>query len=132
MLSPSSIRLVETPTFLEPSRREPPPPPHHQCRSRLPYLLADTFRRAGDELEGLYRAILEGLLPGPNGRVAIETLVTTNLCVMAGEVTTTAKVNFERIARDTIRSIGYTDPTVGFSDTTVGNPVITADSSPLT
>ena len=52
----------------------------------------------------------------PLARVAVETLVTRDFVVLAGEVTTTAKVDYEKIARDTIRDLGYTDPTLGFSD----------------
>jgi S-adenosylmethionine synthetase len=51
----------------------------------------------------------------PRGRVAVETLVTTNLCILAGEVTTTAKVDYEQVAREAIRSIGYTDGASGFA-----------------
>ena len=42
------------------------------------------------------------------GRVACETLVTTGLVVIAGEITTTARVDFSKVARETIREIGYT------------------------
>lgn len=55
------------------------------------------------------------LAQDPQSRVACETLVTTDLVVISGEITTTADVNWERIARDTIRKIGYTDSTIGFS-----------------
>src|SRR5262245_5558025 len=51
-------------------------------------------------------------------RVACETLVTTNLVVVAGEITTRADVSaavVDRIVRDTITEIGYTDPTVNFA-----------------
>ena len=44
----------------------------------------------------------------PGSRVACETMVTTNFCVICGEITTNAKVNYEAVARDTIRRIGYT------------------------
>jgi len=49
-----------------------------------------------------------------NGRVACETLVTTGLCLITGEITTNAYVDLPRIARETIRDIGYDDPTYGF------------------
>jgi len=55
----------------------------------------------------------------PQARVAVETLVTTNLCILAGEVTTTADVDYEQAARDVIASIGYTDTNVGFAADTV-------------
>ncbi len=61
-------------------------------------------------------AILDAVLKkDPNGRVAVETLVTENRIVLAGEVTTTAKVNFEKIARDTIKNLDYTDPRFRFT-----------------
>ena len=50
----------------------------------------------------------------PNGRVACETLVTTGLCIVAGEITTAAGIDFTRIARDTIREIGYNDAAYRF------------------
>src|ERR1044072_7185880 len=48
------------------------------------------------------------------GRVACETLVTTGLVVLAGEITTTATIDFSRVARETIREIGYTRAKFGF------------------
>lgn len=61
-------------------------------------------------------AILDAILAqDPKARVAAETLVATDLCVLAGEITTTAKVDYEKIARDTIARIGYNDPSLGFA-----------------
>jgi len=54
------------------------------------------------------------LAQDPNSRVAIETLVTAQFMTIAGEVTTKANIDFEQIARDTIREIGYTDANLGF------------------
>ena len=60
-------------------------------------------------------AILDAIFSqDPHARVACETLVTTNLCVLAGEITTKAVVDYGSIARDTIRRIGYNDPAMGF------------------
>ena len=58
----------------------------------------------------------------PKSRVACETLVTTDHCTVAGEVTTTAPLtgeNVDKIVRDAIREIGYTDPAIGFAADTV-------------
>ena len=55
-----------------------------------------------------------------HGRVAVETLVKTGLCVVAGEVTTSAYVEIPRIVRSTIVRIGYTDSTMGFDGHTCG------------
>lgn len=52
----------------------------------------------------------------PQARVAVETLVTTNCIVIAGEQTSTAHLNYEEIARTTISRLGYTNPKFGFSD----------------
>src|SRR5262245_62054007 len=64
-------------------------------------------------------AVLDHCLAAdPMSRVACETLVTTDLVVVAGEITTKAALTKEvvdRIARDTIREIGYTDASIGFS-----------------
>ena len=60
-------------------------------------------------------AILDEMLRiDPNSRVAVETLVTTGLVVVAGEVTCDGYVDIPKIVRDTIRRIGYTDATLGF------------------
>ena len=53
-------------------------------------------------------AVLDAILSeDPNSRVAAETLTNTNLVVLAGEITTNAKIDYEKVARDTLRSIGY-------------------------
>jgi S-adenosylmethionine synthetase len=60
-------------------------------------------------------SILDAVLSGdPTGRVACETLVTTGLCMIAGEITTTAIVNYTKVARDAIREVGYTNTDCGF------------------
>ncbi len=60
-------------------------------------------------------AILDAVLAqDPLGRVACETLVTTGLCFIAGEITTTARVNYTEVARETIRGVGYTRAKYGF------------------
>jgi S-adenosylmethionine synthetase len=64
-------------------------------------------------------AVLDAILAqDPRSRVAAETLVKDNLVVLAGEITTNAKVNFDAVARKTIRRIGYTDPLIGFDTNT--------------
>ena len=50
----------------------------------------------------------------PKSRIACETLVTTGLAVIAGEVTTTAEVDLESTVRQTVNGIGYNDPALGF------------------
>ena len=60
-------------------------------------------------------AVLDAILAqDKHGRVAAETLVATGLVVMAGQITTSAKVNYSEIARDVIKRIGYTDSSIGF------------------
>ncbi len=60
-------------------------------------------------------AILDAILAqDPAGRVACETLVTTGLALVAGEITTKCYVDIPRVVRDTIRDIGYDNPTYGF------------------
>ncbi len=60
-------------------------------------------------------AVLDAILEqDPTGRVAAETLVSTGLVVMAGEITTAVKHDYGRIARETIRRIGYNDPELRF------------------
>ena len=60
-------------------------------------------------------AVLDEVLKqDESGRVACETLVTTGLVVIAGEITTSAHIDFSQVARETIREIGYTRAKYGF------------------
>ena len=60
-------------------------------------------------------AILDEVLrQDPMGRVACETLVTTGLIVISGEITTNGQIDFARLARETVREIGYTRAKYGF------------------
>lgn len=54
------------------------------------------------------------LAQDPNSKVACETLVTTGLVVLAGEITTKAQLDYQALVRDTIKDIGYDQPDVGF------------------
>src|SRR5215472_3662002 len=66
-------------------------------------------------------AVLDAVLEqDPYGRVACEVLVTTGICVVAGEITTTCYVDVPRVARRTIQDIGYTDAAFGFDFQTCG------------
>ena len=76
-------------------------------------------------------AILDAILADdPKGRVACETLVTTGLCLVAGEVTTRAYVDIPSIARRTIQEIGYVDPRFGFDYETCAVLVSIDEQSP--
>jgi S-adenosylmethionine synthetase len=76
-------------------------------------------------------AVLDAILTqDPRGRVACETLLTTGLVVVAGEITTKAKVNFAEIARETIKKIGYDDTDKGFDYKTCGVIVSVGQQSP--
>lgn len=59
------------------------------------------------------------LAQDPNSRVACETMVTTNFCLICGEITTTAVVDYPAVAREAIRKIGYIYPGDGFDADTV-------------
>jgi S-adenosylmethionine synthetase len=60
--------------------------------------------------------VLDAVLAAdPYGRVACETLVNTGLVVVSGEISTTAQLDVQQLARETIRQIGYTDAALGFS-----------------
>jgi S-adenosylmethionine synthetase len=66
-------------------------------------------------------AILDAMLEqDPNSRVAVETLVTTGLVVLSGEVTTQAYVDVQQVAREVIREIGYVDPVLRFDADSCG------------
>ncbi|MFL6414150.1 MAG: methionine adenosyltransferase [Bryobacteraceae bacterium] len=60
-------------------------------------------------------AVLDAVLADdPTGRVACETLVTTGICIVAGEITTTTYVDVPKLVRGVISEIGYTDSAMGF------------------
>lgn len=66
-------------------------------------------------------AILDAVLEhDPKGRVACETLVTTGLAIVAGEITTTTYVDVPSVVRGVIKEIGYTDAAMGFDAKTCG------------
>jgi S-adenosylmethionine synthetase len=70
-------------------------------------------------------AVLDGILAqDPTGRVACETLLTTGLVVVAGEITTSCYVDIPRVVRETIKDVGYTRAKFGFDGETCA--VITA------
>jgi S-adenosylmethionine synthetase len=76
-------------------------------------------------------AVLDAILEeDPSGRVACETLLTTGLVVVAGEISTTAYVDVARLARDTIRAIGYDRDEVCFDGNTCGVVVSIDEQSP--
>ncbi|MDR1534979.1 MAG: methionine adenosyltransferase [Planctomycetota bacterium] len=60
-------------------------------------------------------AILDAMLAqDPASRVACETMVSTGFCLIAGEITSRANIDFQTVVRDTIRDIGYTDAAMGY------------------
>jgi S-adenosylmethionine synthetase len=60
-------------------------------------------------------AILDAILTqDPKARVACETMVTTGMVIIAGEITTSAIVDYQKVVRETIREIGYNDSAMGF------------------
>ena len=76
-------------------------------------------------------SVLDGVLAGdPGGRVACETLITTGLVVVAGEITTDIYVDIPRIVRERIREIGYTRAKFGFDAETCGVVVAIDEQSP--
>jgi S-adenosylmethionine synthetase len=76
-------------------------------------------------------AILDSLIAeDPKARVAVETLVTTGLVVVAGEVSTEAYVDIPRVVRDTIVGIGYDHGELGFDGNTCGVMIALDEQSP--
>jgi S-adenosylmethionine synthetase len=75
--------------------------------------------------------ILDAILAqDPMARVACETLLTTGLVCLAGEITTTAMVDYPSIVRQIVRDIGYTSSEMGFDGTTCGVLVALGKQSP--
>ncbi len=76
-------------------------------------------------------SVLDAILAqDPKSRVACETLVTTGLALIAGEITTKARVNYPEVVRNTIRDIGYTDAAMGFDAHTCAVMVTLDTQSP--
>jgi S-adenosylmethionine synthetase len=76
-------------------------------------------------------SVLDAVLAeDPYGRVACETMVTTGLCVVAGEISTKSYVDISRLARDAISAIGYTDAAYGIDGRTCGVIVSIDEQSP--
>ncbi|MDO8145018.1 MULTISPECIES: methionine adenosyltransferase [unclassified Isoptericola] len=76
-------------------------------------------------------AILDALLAqDPRSRVAVETMVTTGLVHVAGEVTTEAYVEIPQIVREVVRGIGYTSSSIGFDGDSCGVSVSIGQQSP--
>src|SRR5580704_5125855 len=72
-------------------------------------------------------AVLDAVLASdPYGRVACETLVNTGLIVISGEISTTADLDFQSLARETVDKIGYNDARFGFDCNTCA-VMVTAD-----
>jgi S-adenosylmethionine synthetase len=66
-------------------------------------------------------AVLDAVMKDdPTGRVACEVLITTGICVVAGEITTTTYVDVTKLAREVIADIGFTDAKMGFDAKTCG------------
>jgi len=66
-------------------------------------------------------AVLDAVMKDdPTGRVACEVLITTGICVVAGEITTTTYVDVPKLAREVIADIGFTDARMGFDAKTCG------------
>ncbi|MCD8238172.1 MAG: methionine adenosyltransferase [Clostridiales bacterium] len=70
------------------------------------------------------------MVQDPNGRVACETLATTGLICVSGEISTTAQIDVEKIARDAVRDIGYTRAKYGFDADTCSVVVTLKGQSP--
>ena len=96
--------------------------------TRAPQHTDDTFLFSSESVtEGhpdkIADQISDGVLDAilaqdPSGRVACETLITTGLILVAGEITTAARVDVPQIARETVRKIGYNDAVLGFDAST--------------
>jgi S-adenosylmethionine synthetase len=75
--------------------------------------------------------ILDAILAqDKNSRVACETLVKTGIVVIAGEITTNARVDYAKVARQVVSEIGYTDGDLGFDAKSCGVVVVVEEQSP--
>src|ERR1700682_1649065 len=102
-------------------------PAHHEGDFVLSEALRNFLFTAESVTEGhpdkiadqISDAILDEILrQDPKGRVGCETLVTTGLAVIAGEITTTATVDYDALVRDTIHNVGYNRAKFGYDSQT--------------
>lgn len=95
-----------------------------KTKGRMAYLFTSESVSEGhpDKIaDQISDAILDAMLAqDPNSRVAVETLVTTGLVVLSGEVYTRAHVDVQQVVREVIRDIGYTDPRLRFDADSCG------------
>lgn len=91
---------------------------NHKKNSGRPYLFTSESVTGGhpDKVaDQISDSVLDAMLAqDPNSRVACETMVTTGMAIIAGEITTKAIVDIPTVVRNTINAIGYTDPHIGF------------------
>src|ERR1700760_3180260 len=76
-------------------------------------------------------SILDAILThDPRARVACESLAKTGMVVVAGEITTSARIDFPQVVRETVKEIGYTDSSMGFDGNTCAVMVAVERQSP--
>jgi S-adenosylmethionine synthetase len=81
--------------------------------------------------DGISDAVVDAALgQDPHSRVACEVMVTTGLVVISGEISTLAELDLQRIARETIAKIGYTDDAIGFNADSAGIVIAVNKQSP--
>jgi len=103
-------------------RQEPAKPTRSNAVSQWTFTSESVTEGHPDKMaDQVSDAVLDAILAeDPNGRVACETLLTTGLCVVAGEITTSAYVDIPKIAREVIKDIGYDNALFGFDGNTCG------------
>ena len=84
-----------------------------------------------DYMNAMTDAILDGILKeDPAARVAVETVVTTGIAIVVGEITSTATPNVQKIVREVVKDIGYTGSEMGFDADTCSVMVSLDEQSP--
>ena len=123
---------ASTPPDPPPATQTPAPNDRRMTMSRWTFTSESVTEGHPDKMaDQISDSVLDAILAeDPNGRVACETLLTTGLCVIAGEITTSAYVDIPKLARETIKSIGYDDALYGFDGGTCGVIVSIDEQSP--
>ena len=132
--SKAEVAAAVVDAIAQPATPDPPPTPTSQepPMTRWTFTSESVTEGHPDKMaDQISDAVLDAILAqDPMARVACETLLTTGLVVVAGEITTTAYVEIPKLVREVVTDIGYTSSDMGFDGRTCGVTVSIGAQSP--